>query len=145
MIPESLSQIANHLWQSTLFACAAGLMTLALRKNSARIRHWVWLAASLKFLIPFALLVDVGNRIEWRTPPAISPSVSVAMEVVQPFTVMTGSAPVPAALPQTTDPLLALLFMVWASVSACISISWWIRWRRVSVAVRAGSPVQLGV
>src|SRR3954454_12677940 len=105
MIPESLSPIANHLWQSTLFACAAGLMTRALRKNSARIRHWVWLAASVKFLIPVALLIDVGNRIGWGTPPAIAPNLSVVMEVTQPFTVTTGSAPVKAALPQASDPL----------------------------------------
>jgi hypothetical protein len=48
MIPDSLSPIANHLWQSTLFVGAAGLVTLALRKNSARVRYWVWMAASLK-------------------------------------------------------------------------------------------------
>ena len=47
MIPESLSPIANHLWQSTLFAGAAWLLSLALRKNSARVRHWVWVAAAL--------------------------------------------------------------------------------------------------
>jgi bla regulator protein blaR1 len=145
MIPESLLPIANHLWQSTLFACAAGLMTLALRKNSARIRHWIWLAASLKFLIPFVLLIDVGNRIGWRTPPAIAPNVSVVMDVAQPFTVAPASAPVLAPLPKTPDPLPALLFMVWACVFASISISWWIRWRRVSVAARAGSPMQLGI
>ena len=39
MIPESLSPVANHLWQSTLFAGAAGLVTLALRKNPARVLH----------------------------------------------------------------------------------------------------------
>ena len=53
MIPDSLSPIANHLWQSTLFAGAAGLLTLILRKNPARVRHWIWVAASLKFLVPF--------------------------------------------------------------------------------------------
>jgi hypothetical protein len=57
MIPESLLPIANHLWQSTLFAGTAGLLTLALRRNPARVRHWVWVAASLKFLVPFSLLV----------------------------------------------------------------------------------------
>jgi hypothetical protein len=44
MILQSLSSmwaalapsIGNHLWQSTLFAAAAGLLTLALRKNHAR-------------------------------------------------------------------------------------------------------------
>ena len=47
--------VGNHLWQSTLFAAAAGLLTLALRKNHARARYWLWLAASLKFLVPFSL------------------------------------------------------------------------------------------
>jgi hypothetical protein len=35
------SLVANHLWQSTLFAAVAGLLTLALRKNHARTRHAV--------------------------------------------------------------------------------------------------------
>jgi bla regulator protein BlaR1 len=43
MIPENLSAagaaIANHLWQSTLFAIVAAVFTLALRKNQARVRH----------------------------------------------------------------------------------------------------------
>ena len=63
MIPESLSPIANHLWQSTLFAGAAGLLTLALRKNPARVRHWVWVAASLKFLVPFSVLIALGSHV----------------------------------------------------------------------------------
>jgi hypothetical protein len=28
------------------FRGAAGLLTLALRRNRARVRHWLWLAAS---------------------------------------------------------------------------------------------------
>jgi len=58
---ETLSPIANHLWQSTLFASAAGLLTMVLRKNPARVRQWAWVAASLKFLVPFALLT-AGSR-----------------------------------------------------------------------------------
>jgi len=71
MIFQSLSSmwtalspgIGNHLWQSTLFAVAAGLLTLVLRKNHARARYWLWLAASLKFLIPFSTLVVIGSRL----------------------------------------------------------------------------------
>lgn len=48
--------ISNHLWQSTMFAVAAGLLTVALRRNQARIRYWVWFGASVKFFVPFALL-----------------------------------------------------------------------------------------
>ena len=73
MIPNHLSAmwtalapaLGNHLWQSTLFASIAGLLTLALRKNHARVRYWLWLAASLKFLIPFSLLVGIGSHLAW--------------------------------------------------------------------------------
>ena len=68
MIPGYMLAFANHLWQSTLFAGVAGLLALALRKNHARVRHGVWLAASCKFLIPFSVLVALGGQIRWRTP-----------------------------------------------------------------------------
>jgi hypothetical protein len=54
-----LAALANHLWQSTLFAvAAAALLALAFRKNRAETRHALWLIASLKFLIPFVLLTS---------------------------------------------------------------------------------------
>jgi uncharacterized membrane protein len=46
--------LANHVWQSTIVAGIAWLITIALRRNRASVRHAVWLAASLKFLVPFA-------------------------------------------------------------------------------------------
>ena len=62
MIPALL----DHMWQSTLYAAAAGLLTLALRGNGARIRYWIWLSASVKFLIPLHLLVALGDRLgQW--------------------------------------------------------------------------------
>ena len=71
MIWESLSALwvaiapplGNHLWQSTLCLVAAGLMTLVLRRNHAQARYGLWLAASVKFLIPFSLLVAVGMHL----------------------------------------------------------------------------------
>src|SRR2546429_9400928 len=57
--------LGNHLWQSTLLAIAAGLFTLFLRKNQARARYWLWLTASVKFLIPLSLLVAMGSHLPW--------------------------------------------------------------------------------
>ena len=54
MNPDYLRPVADHLWQSSVFAGAAGLLTLTLRKNRARLRHWLWLVASCKFLIPLS-------------------------------------------------------------------------------------------
>src|SRR5215469_6919286 len=61
--------LANHLWQSTLFAAAAGLLTLLLKKNQAQARYWIWFAASVKFLVPFSLLISMGSRL---APPVAS-------------------------------------------------------------------------
>lgn len=55
--------LLDHLWQSALFACAAVVLTLALRKNAASIRFKILLAASLKFLLPFALLMFLGAHL----------------------------------------------------------------------------------
>lgn len=63
MNPAYFSPFANHLWQSTLLAGVAGLLTLVLRNNHARVRHWVWLAASCKFLIPLSVLIALGGHI----------------------------------------------------------------------------------
>src|SRR5579872_2295423 len=74
----------NHLWQSTLVAVAAGLLTLTLRKHHARARYWIWLAASIKFLVPFSLLIGMGSRLAWQRPPAAAtrPTLYFAMEEI---------------------------------------------------------------
>ena len=59
MIPAYL---LNHLWQSTLFVAAAGLLSLVLRGNRAQVRYWLWFAASFKFLVPFFIASDDGKR-----------------------------------------------------------------------------------
>ena len=39
-------ELSNHLWQSTLFAVLAGLLSIVLKRNSARVRYGLWLAAA---------------------------------------------------------------------------------------------------
>src|SRR3954447_9721376 len=95
MNPAYFSPFANHLWQSTLFAGVAGLLTLALRNNRARARHWVWLAASCKFLIPLSVLIALGSHTRWRLTPEATPSnLSVMInEVSLPFTAPVDGTP----------------------------------------------------
>ncbi len=88
-----ISALANHLWQSTLFACVVGLATLALRRNSASVRHGLWVAASLKFLIPFSLLVGLGSRMEWRNVPvALQPRLNVVEQIGEPLGALASPA-----------------------------------------------------
>ncbi len=79
---------ANHLWQSTLFAAAAWMLTVLLKKNRARVRYWIWFSVSVKFLIPFSLIVSLGGLIapEWmKTPVQISSGWNVIHTINQPF------------------------------------------------------------
>lgn len=58
--------MADHLWQSTLFVVLAAVLAFALRKNQGRVRYWVWLTASVKFLLPFSLLIALGSHLANR-------------------------------------------------------------------------------
>jgi bla regulator protein blaR1 len=130
----------NHLWQSTIFAIAAGMLTLAVRRNHARIRHSIWLAASLKFLIPFSLLVSAGSHVRWSNPPLPPPRVSHAIQRMnQPFSATTQYIPAPARAASSS-----LLPIVWFCGFAGVLFFWYVRWRRVQSIVRAASPIDLG-
>jgi bla regulator protein BlaR1 len=146
MIPESLLPVANHLWQSTVFAVAAGLMTLLLRKNAARVRHGVWVTASLKFLVPFSLLIALGNHVHLGARPVPGQnSISVALQQVsQPFTTPI-SSPLLNTVPARVDILTAVLWAAWACGFFGFAYSWWIRWRQIRAAVRNGSPLPLAI
>ena len=146
MIPDS-SLLANHLWQSTAFAGAAALLILALRKNAARVRYWVWVAASLKFLIPFSLLISLGAHIPWRVAPARrQASVAIVLDdVSEPFATAPDSPRVAPAPQRTKIPLTQILLGIWSCGFIGISASWWVRWRRIASAVRAASPIQFDV
>src|SRR5215469_1532661 len=132
MIQSQLQPLGNHLWQSTLFAAVAGLMTLALRKNRAQTRYWLWLAASVKFLVPFSLLVDVGSHWGRSAGPPVAPSVLsyVIAQASQPFSVPTPMAAATAGPPGSlVDWVPALLYALWAIGFATVTCSWWRRWR----------------
>jgi bla regulator protein BlaR1 len=146
MIPSQLQPLANHLWQSTLFAALAGLLTLALRKNRAQTRYGLWLAASVKFLVPFSLLVDVGSHWGRHAAPPITPRVLsyVIQQASQPF-----FAPTPLATAGPPSPLVgwlpALLYAIWAIGFAAVMCSWWRRWRGLRLALRTALPVDLPI
>src|ERR1700691_256902 len=94
--------LAGHLWQSTFFALAAGLMTAAFRGNRAQVRYWLWLSASLKFLVPFALLLNLGSYLETRMPAARQVASQITPAVVS-WTVEEFSGPWSSGtLPQPT-------------------------------------------
>jgi beta-lactamase regulating signal transducer with metallopeptidase domain len=148
MIPAFLSPLVNHFWQSMIFAVVVGLLTLALRKSPARTRYWLWLGASVKFLIPFYLLVSIGSHIEWRTGRAMEPPEwpRAVERISQPLIAPPASPRShPVGLPPAATPIPALLFLVWACGSVGVLFSCWLRWRRIRVAQRQAYPLDLPI
>jgi uncharacterized protein (TIGR03435 family) len=135
--------VGNHLWQSTLFAVAAGVLTLTLRKNHARARYWLWLAASLKFLVPFSLLTNLGSRMAWSQGGAATQGALsfVIEQVSQPFAQQAASQ----TGPQTAlASLPVILAAVWVCGFVAILMVWFARWRHVSAGIRNTAPLREG-
>src|SRR5882762_3236761 len=139
--------LGNHIWQSTLFAITAELLTLMLRKNHARVRYWLRLAASVRFLLPFSLLVGIGSYLPWSHGVAETQAGFYAAmeEVSQPFT-----QPTMPMVPQGASPvgmirlLPAILPAVWFCGFLVVIFQWYLRWRRISAAIRKAVPLQEG-
>jgi beta-lactamase regulating signal transducer with metallopeptidase domain len=137
MIPDILLPFANHLWQSTLFALAVWLITLALRKNRAAVSHRLWLAASVKFLVPFSLLAGIGGYFQWERAVTTAPAVSMIAGISEPF---SSASVVP---PDAPSPLPTVMIGVWICGIAANLFWWLIRWRQVRRAVSLASPANL--
>ena len=146
---SSAPAVANHLWQSTLVAIAASVLTLAIRKHHARARYWIWLAASLKFLVPFSVLVALGRYLAWSRPavPATQFGMYFVEEITQPFVspaLSSTSHPVPSVSSSFWTYLLPTLSVVWFFGFVAVLFLWIIRWRRVSAALKSAQPLSEG-
>ena len=139
MIPS----VGAHLWQSTIFAGAAFLAALALRKNRAGTRYGVWFAASAKFLIPFSWLVRLGTLMPHRAAAPAIPTVwiSALQEVSQPLA-LPAVAP-HSAITRATDYGQLAAFLLWAFGFAAVAICWTRQWRRARAMRKSARPVSL--
>jgi bla regulator protein blaR1 len=157
MIPERFSSVAtslapiaaNHLWQSTLVVLLAALLTQILRKNQARARYWIWLLASLKFLLPFSLLTEAGSHLtKPRQLASAQSGLYIAVDQVsQPFTrhMPYVANDVSASHSQNLGVMLpTILAAIWICGVGVVFAVWSIRWLRISRMVREALPLSEG-
>jgi len=140
MIPA----LTTHLWQSTFFALAAGMLTFAFRRNRAQVRYWLWLSASGKFFVPFAVLMSLGGLLGMRSPAAHK----IATEMTTPaisYTMVQFSEPLPV------EPLVSseihwiplALCIAWFCGFLTITLIRFRSWLRVRGAVRASAAIDI--
>ena len=132
----------------------AGLLTLILRKNHARARYGLWLAASVKLLIPFSLLIGIGSHL--ARPHAVAQTepgfLFTMQEVSQPFTKAATQAGEKSRRPaqdaglryRLAHLLPAILVAMWFCGFVAVLFVWYARWRRISSALREAAPLREG-
>jgi bla regulator protein blaR1 len=142
---------ANHLWQSTLFAATAAVLTVLLRKHSARTRYCLWLAASLKFLVPFSLLVKLGTHLSWphaSAQPSTPALYSVLQDISQPFAPpslnLPPATPLHSAVSYGLPHMWQIMAAIWLAGFLSVLILWTVRWFRITSAARHAEPLSDG-
>ncbi len=129
--------LLDHIWQSTLFAGCAWLVTLLLRNNGAHLRYGVWLAASIKFLVPLSLLVMLGEQFQ----PLVSSEGGGALPGFDANGV-TALLAAPGRTISAESPgtfWLGVAGSVWLPGFLALALRWLIRWRRIRLMLSAAA------
>jgi bla regulator protein BlaR1 len=135
--------LTNHLWQSTLFAVAAGLLAIACQKNRAQIRYWLWLSASLKFLVPFSLLMNLGSHLGWVPTSKRIATQAVSFTVVQITQPFSDTLSFAASTPRTIQWIPIALLGLWVCGFGVITLTRFKAWLRIRAAVRSSTPLEI--
>lgn len=129
--------MTGHLLESTLFAICVAALAWALRRNRASVRHWLWFSASVKFLLPFAMLTSLGKQVE-PVAPAVAANVAAVVEEAPVLPqVIFFTAPAP---PTDWTPWLLGL---WACGALAVAVSRLRAWLRIRAVMRASRPIDL--
>jgi uncharacterized protein (TIGR03435 family) len=138
--------VADHLWQSTAVLAVIAALAVLLRDNRAQVRYWLWLLASMKFAVPFALLAAIGAGISLpagRT--AVSELVAPAAVVAEPF----GQVVMPLvgggdSAQARTSPWPASMAVLWLAGAMVLTMRWLRQWRSVARVAAVATPTTTG-
>ncbi len=133
--------LLDHLWQSSLVAGCAWLAARWLRDHSAGLRHAIWFAASLKFLVPLSLLTLLGAQL--RGLAGVEP-------IPLPFEIGATNIPAWIASPGTrliaadiSVPWLLFAVIVWGAGTFALLVRWGVRLVRIRAMVNSARPSSL--
>ncbi len=149
------SVLVQHLWQSTMMCAALWVLSQLLRHNAARMRSRLWMLASIKFLLPFGLLVTAGESFSVKRAgaPSVAPLFSMVIEgpaeaslgktkVITPEKNLSGRTQISKAVEVRKHSWLpGAVGFLWMAGLLTISGVWFMRWLQLRAIVRGGTPV----
>jgi len=124
-----VNALADHLWQSCLCLLAIAAIIALLRRQSARLRLWMWRIAALKFLFPFALLYFVG---QWMGFPVQHAADDAPGWLVAGFAQLA-----PLVSPAQSSALAAMPALGISALLAVLAVAWSVPIRRQMQLERA--------
>jgi beta-lactamase regulating signal transducer with metallopeptidase domain len=133
--------LLTHLWQSTLVLLGAWVLARACRNNAAAVRYWIWFVASAKFLVPLALLQQLGDRLGRSFPeplPVDAALIETANAMFAPS--MPHGLSVADALP---SPIALIALTIWALGAALLCLRWFLQWRAVRSLLEGAPEVSM--
>ena len=133
--------LLTHLWQSTLVLLGAWVLARACERNAAAVRYWIWFVASVKFLVPLALLQQFGDRLGRSLPEPLP--VDVAL-VESASTVFVPAMPRGLATSDAMVSQLALIAAaIWALGAALLFLRWFLQWSSIRARLAFAPEVSL--
>ena len=130
-----MDAIADHLWQATICASVAGVLTWLLRRNSASVRYWIWFAAALKFLVPFAALAALANLLPLpEVPRSASGALDAAAVVFR-----------TSALPEMPIGFAMSFAVLWIAGACIVLFRSLAQWRELAAHARQSPSLGSGI
>jgi bla regulator protein blaR1 len=142
--------LANHVWQSTISVAVVALLTSLLRRYPARVSYSLWVIASIKFLVPFSLLVMIGGALPHPRYVSSQTAIYSAIDSAgRPFSAIP-VAQAPSASRRAarrapiSDWLPAAFATMWLSGVVVVLLVWMARWRSISLVLRSATCADSG-
>jgi bla regulator protein blaR1 len=131
--------LVNHLWQTTAVVAIVWAITSTLRSNSASLRFRFWLLASMKFFLPFSLLITAGQHLR-STTASTAPTQTlgtIVTQAVQPYQALSAHATVEQPGPAAPRLRFAgICLALWFFGACAVLVSWLRSWVSLQCAVR---------
>jgi bla regulator protein BlaR1 len=115
-------------------------LTRLLHKDGAKVRHGVWLAASIKFLVPFSLFTLLGHQLQQYLTPGEGALAALGASDVTAFLATPGSA---LSVQSTHEFPMRIAVAVWLCGFLALAGRWLARSRRVHAIARDAVPVPI--
>jgi TonB family protein len=139
--------VANHLWQSTLFALFVFALVTLLRKSPARARYTIWLIALAKFALPAAGLIVLFYKLGFDFSALLDhnpASETVINQVAEPMPYVYTESFNDEIAVQKHNEIYCGLTILWF-IGFVALLGYWIGQRRTfAFAVKAGEFVWQG-